>query len=135
MVPGRFDPVGPGGGGLLGPANGARFPLLGGGGRFKPLATKTMGQQHRKVTKRNRRKKYLKRKADQAKLGGIAKKKSDSAPAKKAAKKTAKKAAKKTVKKAAKKVAKKAAAKKAPAKKAAKKAAKKETEEKPASEE
>lgn len=109
--------------------------MLGGGGRFKPLATKTMGQQHRKVTKRNRRKKYLKRKSDQAKLGGIAKKKSDSAPAKKATKKTAKKAAKKTAKKAAKKTA-----KKAPAKKAAKKVAKtaEETpsaEETPASEE
>ncbi|MGE9270825.1 MAG: hypothetical protein ACQKBU_08475 [Verrucomicrobiales bacterium] len=81
-----------------------------------------MGQQHRKVTKRNRRKKYLKRKSEQAKLGGLVKKKSVAAPAKKAAKKTAKKAAKKTAKKAA---------KKAPAKKAAKKAAK-TAEEKPA---
>jgi len=69
-----------------------------------------MGQQSNKVIKRKRRTDYLKRKKEQAKLGGIAKKKSspkkaadDQAPAKKAP-------------------AKKAAAKKAPAKKAAKKA-------------
>jgi hypothetical protein len=62
-----------------------------------------MGQQHRKIVKRRRRADYLKRKSDQAKLGGTVRssavKKAD--PAKKAtAKKAAKKApAKKTPKK------------------------------------
>jgi hypothetical protein len=63
-----------------------------------------MGQQSNKIIKRRRRADYLKRKKEQAKLGGIAKKPS--------------------VKKEAvakKPVAKKAAVKKAPAKKAAKK--------------
>ena len=69
-----------------------------------------MGQQSNKVIKRKRRKDYIRRKKGQAKLGGIAKKKS-------APKKSDDKAS------AAKKApAKKAAAKKAPAKKAAKKA-------------
>lgn len=71
----------------------------------------TMGQQIRKVVKRRRRADYLKRKAEQAKLGGLAVKKSVS---KKSA--DSKEQPKKTV------VAKKAA-KKAPAKKVAKKAA------------
>jgi hypothetical protein len=67
-----------------------------------------MGQQSNKVIKRRRRADYLKRKKEQAKLGGIVKK-----PAvKKEAAPVAKKAP-----------AKKAAAKKAPAKKAAKKTA------------
>ncbi|BCX50249.1 hypothetical protein HAHE_41570 [Haloferula helveola] len=91
--------------------------MLARGGASKSLATKVMGQQHRKVIKRRRRKEYLKRKEANAKLGGLAKKsvaKKEAAPAKKAAKKTAKKAAKKTAKKAAKK----APAKKAPAKEA-----------------
>jgi hypothetical protein len=70
-----------------------------------------MGQQIRKVIKRRRRANYLKRKSEQAKLGGIATKKS--AP-KKAAESSA--APKKAV--GAKK-----AAKKAPAKKVAKKSA------------
>jgi hypothetical protein len=64
----------------------------------------TMGQQSKKIIKRRRRADYVKRKAEQAKLGGTVKssavKKAD--PAKKAP-------------------AKKVAAKKAPAKKAAKK--------------
>jgi len=60
-----------------------------------------MGQQSKKIIKRRRRANYLKRKKDQAKLGGIVKK---SAPKKEA-------------------VAKKAPAKKAPAKKAAAKKA------------
>lgn len=74
-----------------------------------------MGQQSNKVIKRRRRADYLKRKKEQAKVGGIVKKtvaKKASSPA--ATPAPAKKAA-----------AKKAAAKKAPAKKAAKKAAKK----------
>jgi hypothetical protein len=65
-----------------------------------------MGQQSKKIIKRRRRADYLKRKAETAKLGGIAKK-----PAVKKAE-----AAKKAP-------AKKAAAKKAPAKKVAKKVA------------
>jgi hypothetical protein len=65
-----------------------------------------MGQQSKKIIKRRRRADYLKRKAETAKLGGIAKK-----PAVKKAD-----AAKKAP-------AKKAAAKKAPAKKVAKKVA------------
>ena len=74
-----------------------------------------MGQQSNKIIKRRRRADYLKRKQDQAKLGGITKK----APA-------VKKAAvvvKKTAAKKAAAPAKKAAAKKAPAKKAANDAA------------
>ena len=63
-----------------------------------------MGQQSKKIIKRRRRADYLKRKADQAKLGGLVKR-----PAVKKAD-VAKKAP-----------AKKAAAKKAPAKKVAKK--------------
>jgi hypothetical protein len=68
-----------------------------------------MGQQSNKIIKRRRRADYLKRKKEQAKLGGIVKKPAvkkaaEPAPAKKAP-------------------AKKAAAKKAPAKKAAKKVA------------
>jgi hypothetical protein len=70
-----------------------------------------MGQQTRKVIKRRRRANYLKRKQEQAKLGGIAQKKS--APKKGTESKAA--LPKKTA--AAKK-----AAKKAPAKKVAKKA-------------
>jgi len=69
-----------------------------------------MGQQSKKIIKRRRRADYLKRKSDQAKLGGLVKK---SAP-KKAASTTA---------------VKKVASKKAPAKKAAaKKVAKKSPE-------
>jgi hypothetical protein len=71
----------------------------------------TMGQQSNKVIKRRRRADYLKRKNEQAKLGGIVKK----SVAKKeptAKKEPAKKAATKKV-----------AAKKAPAKKVAKKVA------------
>jgi hypothetical protein len=81
-----------------------------------------MGQQSNKVIKRRRRADYLKRKKEQAKLGGIVKKpavKKEAAPAPKKA------------------PAKKAAAKKAPAKKAAKKtaaAATKEPDVKPAAE-
>lgn len=70
-----------------------------------------MGQQSNKITKRRRRANYLKRKNEQAKLGGIVKK----SVAKKetsAKKEPAKKAATKKV-----------AAKKAPAKKVAKKVA------------
>ncbi len=66
-----------------------------------------MGQQSKKIIKRRRRADYVKRKAEQAKLGGIAKKPS---------------VKKEEVGKKA-PVAKKAAAKKAPAKKAAKKVA------------
>ncbi len=62
-----------------------------------------MGQQQKKIIKRRRRADYLKRKAEQAKLGGLVKR-----PAAKKAE-VAKKAP-----------AKKAAVKKAPAKKAAK---------------
>jgi hypothetical protein len=65
----------------------------------------TMGQQSKKIIKRRRRADYVKRKAEQAKLGGSVK-----SPAVKKAE---------PVKKAP---AKKVAAKKAPAKKAAKKA-------------
>jgi hypothetical protein len=71
-----------------------------------------MGQQSNKIIKRRRRAQYLKRKQEQAKLGGIVKK---SAPKKIAS--TDKSAAKPAAKKAP---AKKAAAKKAPAKKVAK---------------
>jgi hypothetical protein len=69
----------------------------------------TMGQQSNKIIKRRRRADYLKRKKEQAKLGGIVKK-----PAVKKEPSAKKEAP-----------AKKAAAKKAPAKKAAKKVAKK----------
>jgi hypothetical protein len=70
----------------------------------------TMGQQSNKVIKRRRRADYLKRKNEQAKLGGIVKKSvAKKQPA--AKKEPAKKAATKKV-----------AAKKAPAKKVAKKA-------------
>ena len=75
-----------------------------------------MGQQSNKIIKRRRRADYLKRKQDQAKLGGITKK----APAVKKAAVVVKKTA---AKKAASAPAKKAAAKKAPAKKAANDAA------------
>ena len=72
----------------------------------------TMGQQSNKIIKRRRRADYLKRKKDQAKLGGIVKK-----PAVKKAAPVAKPAAKPAAKKApAKKAAKKAPAKKAAAK-------------------
>lgn len=67
-----------------------------------------MGQQSNKIIKRRRRADYLKRKKDQAKLGGIAKKPSASKDASAAKKAPAKKAP-----------AKKAPAKKAPAKKTA----------------
>jgi hypothetical protein len=70
-----------------------------------------MGQQSNKVIKRKRRQDYLKRKKDQTKLGGIAKKKS-----------SPKKSADEQAPAAKKPAAKKAAAKKAPAKKVAKKA-------------
>lgn len=68
-----------------------------------------MGQQSNKIIKRRRRAQYLKRKKEQAKLGGLVKRPvvKKEAPAKKAP------------------AAKKAVAKKAPAKKAAKKVAKK----------
>lgn len=66
-----------------------------------------MGQQSNKIIKRRRRAEYLKRKKDQAKLGGIVKK-----PAVKKAAPAEKPAAKKAPSKKA--------AKKAPAKKAAK---------------
>ncbi|MGJ8632504.1 MAG: hypothetical protein ACSHX7_01170 [Luteolibacter sp.] len=85
-----------------------------------------MAQQSNKIIKRRRRANYLKRKKEQAKLGGILPK----AKVKKSATKAdaPDKEAAAVVKKAAKKAAKKApakkAAKKAPAKKAAKKAAK-----------
>lgn len=69
----------------------------------------TMGQQSNKIIKRRRRADYLKRKKEQAKTGGIAKKSS-------ASKEAAKKAP------AKKAPAKKAPAKKAPAKKTAVKA-------------
>lgn len=70
-----------------------------------------MGQQSNKITKRRRRADYLKRKKEQAKLGGIL------------PKATVKKAVKKEEPaKSAEPAVKKAAAKKAPAKKAAKKA-------------
>jgi hypothetical protein len=68
-----------------------------------------MGQQINKVTKRRRRADYLKRKKEQAKLGGIVKKsvaKKETSAKKEPAKKVA---------------TKKVAAKKAPAKKVAKK--------------
>jgi hypothetical protein len=80
------------------------FPLIPGGivpSQWAP----TMGQQSKKIIKRRRRADYLKRKKEQAKLGGLVKKpavKKEAAAAKKAP-------------------AKKAAVKKAPAKKAAKK--------------
>jgi len=70
-----------------------------------------MGQQSNKIIKRRRRADYLKRKNEQAKLGGIIKK-----PAVKKVATDKKDPAKKVV-------AKKVAAKKAPAKKAAKKVA------------
>ena len=78
-----------------------------------------MGQQHRKVIKRRRRKQYLKRKKELARTNEVLSKKSgksDSAEkpvAKKAAKKAAKKSAAKVAKKATKKGAKKKSAKKA----------------------
>jgi hypothetical protein len=65
----------------------------------------TMGQQSKKIIKRRRRADYVKRKAEQAKLGG-----------------TVKSSAVKKAEPAKKAPAKKVAAKKAPAKKAAKKA-------------
>ena len=71
-----------------------------------------MGQQSNKIIKRRRRADYLKRKHEQAKLGGTVKHKAVST----------KSAAAKAV--AAKKPAAKKVAKKAPAKKAAKKVAK-----------
>lgn len=71
----------------------------------------TMGQQSNKIIKRRRRADYLKRKKEQAKLGGIVKK-----PAVKRAA-----ADKPAAKPAAKKAPAKKAAKKAPAKKATKK--------------
>lgn len=77
-----------------------------------------MGQQANKIQKRRRRADYLKRKKEQAKLGGIVKK----SVVKKAQAPAADKPA--PAKKAAKKTAAKKIAKKAPAKKAAKKAAK-----------
>lgn len=77
-----------------------------------------MGQQTKKIVKRKRRQDYLKRKKEQAKLGGIVKKTS-------VAKKSAASAADAPAKKPA---AKKAAAKKAPAKKAAAKKAPEATE-------
>jgi hypothetical protein len=78
-----------------------------------------MGQQSNKIIKRRRRADYLKRKQEQAKLGGLlpkakVKKLTPKADADAEAKPAAKKAA------AKKAPAKKAAAKKAPAKKAAK---------------
>ncbi|MES2996132.1 MAG: hypothetical protein V4733_04905 [Verrucomicrobiota bacterium] len=72
----------------------------------------TMGQQSNKIIKRRRRSDYLKRKKEQAKLGGIVK----PAPVAKKAAPGAKAPAKKAAKKApAKKAAKKAAPAKAPA--------------------
>ena len=89
-----------------------------------------MGQQSNKIIKRRRRADYLKRKKEQAKLGGILPK----ATVKKvAAKEEPKKTAEPAAKKAATKKAAKKATKKAPAKKAAKKAASK-TEKKDSSE-
>ena len=76
------------------------------GARVPSQWSPTMGQQSKKIIKRRRRADYLKRKKEQAKLGGLVKKP--------AVKKEAPAAAKKAP-------AKKAAAKKAPAKKAAKK--------------
>jgi hypothetical protein len=78
------------------------------GARVPSQWSPTMGQQSKKIIKRRRRADYLKRKKEQAKLGGFVKKP--------AVKKEAPTAAKKAP-------AKKAAAKKAPAKKAAKKVA------------
>lgn len=77
-----------------------------------------MGQQTKTIVKRKRRKDYLKRKKEQAKLGGIVKK---SVSAKKPAAAPAEAPAKKPA-------AKKTAAKKAPAKKAAAKKAPQATE-------
>ena len=74
-----------------------------------------MGQQRNKVIKRRRRADYLKRKKEQAKLGGISRKAFPKSESTEATKAPAKKAP-------AKKAAAKKAAKKAPAKKAAKKA-------------
>lgn len=84
-----------------------------------------MGQQIKKVIKRRRRKDYLRRKNEQAKLGGSVKKASvvKKAPADASGEKPAKKAAKK------------AATKKAPAKKAAKSVEDVSVEETPAAEE
>ena len=76
------------------------------GARVPSQWAPTMGQQSKKIIKRRRRADYVKRKAAQAKLGGIAKK-----PAVKKVDADKKAPA-----------AKKAAAKKAPAKKAAPKA-------------
>jgi hypothetical protein len=89
---------------LIGGEVGEDFPLIPGGivpSQWAP----TMGQQSKKIIKRRRRADYLKRKKEQAKLGGLVKK-----PAVKKEAAVAKKAP-----------AKKAAVKKAPAKKAAKK--------------
>jgi hypothetical protein len=60
-----------------------------------------MGQQHNKAIKRRRRKAYLNRKSEQAKLSGF-NKKSDSSEKKAEAKTTPKKATKKVAKKVAK---------------------------------
>ena len=83
-----------------------------------------MGQQSNKIIKRRRRADYLKRKEEQAKLGGLLPK----AKVKKAAAKDGNQekpaAAKPTATKAAKKAPAKKTAKKAPAKKAAKEAPK-----------
>lgn len=78
-----------------------------------------MAQQSNKIIKRRRRADYLKRKKEQAKLGGLLPKATvKKAPKKVAAPAEAKPAAKKAAAKKA--PAKKAAAKKAPAKKAVK---------------
>lgn len=78
-----------------------------------------MAQQSNKIIKRRRRADYLKRKKEQAKLGGLLPKATvKKVPKKVAAPAEAKPAAKKAAAKKA--PAKKAAAKKAPAKKAAK---------------
>lgn len=82
-----------------------------------------MGQQLKKIVKRRRRADYLKRKSEQAKLGGLLPK----ATVKKVAKAETEPNLDKPV--AAKKATAKKAAKKAPAKKAAKKAVKSESPE------
>lgn len=84
--------------------------------RFLSEWPDTMGQQSNKIIKRRRRADYLKRKKEQAKLGGIVRKASPKRETAEAKPAPAKKAAKKAP---AKKAAKKAPAKKAAAKKAA----------------
>lgn len=79
------------------------------------MALPTMGQQSNKTIKRRRRVDYLKRKKEQAKLGGLAKK----SPAVKKTAVVVKKAPATTAPASAEAPAKKAPAKKAPAKKAA----------------